>query len=53
MASNPVEGGQYFHGALDEIKLCTTKLLQLKKEATKLFNSGTTVLKVWTMRWLL
>ncbi|HQU95361.1 MAG TPA: T9SS type A sorting domain-containing protein, partial [Saprospiraceae bacterium] len=40
MASNPVEGGQYFHGALDEIKLYNKAITA--EEATKLFNSGTT-----------
>jgi hypothetical protein len=40
MASNPVEGGQYFHGALDEIKLYNKAITA--EEASKLFNSGTT-----------
>lgn len=40
MASNPVEGGQYFHGALDEVKLYNKAITA--EEASKLYNSGTT-----------
>ena len=40
MGSNPIEGGQYFHGALDEVKLYNKALTG--EEAVKLYTSGTT-----------
>nr|HPN70356.1 T9SS type A sorting domain-containing protein [Saprospiraceae bacterium] len=39
-ASNPIEGGQYFNGALDEIKIYNKALTAAEIE--KLFTSGTT-----------
>ncbi len=43
MGSNPVEGGQYFNGALDELKIYNRALTG--DEVKKLFTSGTTGLK--------
>jgi hypothetical protein len=40
MGSNPVEGRQYFHGALDEVKLYNKALTG--EEITKLYTTGTT-----------
>jgi len=41
--SNPIEGGQYFQGALDNVKIYNKALTAA--EITKLFNSGTTGIK--------
>ena len=41
--SNPVEGGQYFQGALDNVKLYNKALTA--SEVAKLFNTGTTDIK--------
>ncbi|MBK8505932.1 MAG: fibronectin type III domain-containing protein [Saprospiraceae bacterium] len=43
MGSNPVDGGQYFNGALDELKIYNRALTT--DEVKKLFTSGTTGLK--------
>lgn len=43
MGSNPVDGGQYFEGALDELKIYNRALTT--DEVKKLFTSGTTGLK--------
>ena len=40
MGSNPVEGGQYFHGALDEVKIYNKALTAAEIE--HLFDTGTT-----------
>ena len=40
MGSNPIDGGQYFNGALDEVKIYNKALTP--GEVAKLFNSGTT-----------
>lgn len=39
MGNNPIEGGQYFNGALDELKIYNKALTG--PEAAKLYNSGT------------
>lgn len=39
-ASNPIEGGQYFNGALDEIKIYNKALTAT--EIAQLYNTGTT-----------
>jgi hypothetical protein len=41
--SNPIEGGQYFQGALDNVKIYNKALTPA--EIAKLFNSGTTGIK--------
>ena len=38
--NNPIEGGQYFDGALDNVKIYNKALTA--EEVTKLFNTGTT-----------
>ncbi|HLF65153.1 MAG TPA: LamG-like jellyroll fold domain-containing protein, partial [Saprospiraceae bacterium] len=43
MGNNPVDGGQYFIGALDEVKLYNKALTG--EEITKLFETGTTGLQ--------
>ncbi len=43
MGSNPVDGGQYFNGALDELKIYDRALTS--DEISKLFTTGTTGLK--------
>lgn len=43
MGSNPVDGGQYFNGALDDLKIYNRALTG--DEVKKLFTSGTTGLK--------
>jgi chitodextrinase len=40
MGSNPIDGGQYFNGALDEVKFYNKALTP--GEVANLFNSGTT-----------
>jgi hypothetical protein len=39
MGNNPIEGGQYFHGALDNVKIYNRALTA--DEAALLFNTGT------------
>jgi hypothetical protein len=39
MASNPIEGGQYFHGALDNVKIYNKALTAT--EINKLYKTGT------------
>ena len=39
MASNPIEGGQYFHGALDNVKIYNKALTAA--EINKLYKTGT------------
>ena len=43
MASNPIEGGQYFNGALDEVKLYNKALTAA--EIAQLYQTGTTSTK--------
>ena len=43
MGNNPVDGGQYFHGALDEVKLYNKALTG--EEISKLYTTGTTGVK--------
>ncbi len=43
MGSNPVDGGQYFTGALDEVKIYNKALTP--EEVASLFNQGTTSTK--------
>ncbi|HJW31717.1 MAG TPA: LamG-like jellyroll fold domain-containing protein, partial [Saprospiraceae bacterium] len=40
MGNNPVDGGQYFHGALDEVKIYNKALTP--EEVDKLYTTGTT-----------
>jgi len=40
MGNNPVEGGQYFHGALDQVKFYNKALTS--EEISKLYETGTT-----------
>ena len=40
MGNNPIEGGQYFNGSLDELKIYNRAITNA--EAENLFNSGTT-----------
>ncbi len=40
MGSNPIDGGQYFNGALDEVKIYNRALTP--EEVAKLYQSGTT-----------
>lgn len=40
MGNNPIEGGQYFNGALDEVKVYNKALTAA--EIARLYNSGTT-----------
>jgi hypothetical protein len=40
IGGNPIEGGQYFNGALDELKIYSRSVTAA--EAEKLYNSGTT-----------
>ncbi len=43
MASNPIDGGQYFHGALDEVKIYNKALTA--EEILHLYQAGTTSTK--------
>jgi len=40
MGSNPIEGGQYFHGALDEVKIYNKALIP--EEVMRLYATGVT-----------
>ena len=40
MGNNPIEGGQYFQGALDEVKIYNKALTA--EEVMRLYASGTT-----------